>query len=263
VAPRPAVAIRTRPSARSCARVSIRYAGLAVPLRSPVARLSLVATLWLSALGCFVDLPTDDPLVSPCVGLTCSSNGHCDDGVCYCDPSHVGNPYALHGCQPTGALSPCETTCGLNAYCDAGSCRCAEGSVAVCGTGDCVGEQTLCDGTADCANAADEDPLVCYEGAVQEWALSDRCDDGADVRWRVWAQERDWVWPGPDDTFVSEGYDRTSRQSIECLAGELLCFGGESGDSVWGVGLDGRGSCDDCCQPCASEAVDVGALRCE
>lgn len=213
--------------------------------------------------GCFVDLPADDPLRPLCASVNCSANGHCDDGACFCDHNYVGNPYALHGCQPTGVLSPCETTCGLNAYCESGACHCADDFVAVCGTGDCVADANLCDGKNDCANAADEDPLVCYDGAVQAWNLVDLCDDHADVRWRVWAQDRDWVWPNPDDTFVSEGFDQTSVQSIECLAGELLCFGGESGDSVWGVGLDGQTRCDDCCQPCAVDPVDVGDLRCD
>lgn len=219
--------------------------------------------LGLAVAGCFVDLPADAPLPSACAGQTCSSNGHCNDGACRCDPNHVGNPNALHGCQPVGVLSPCQTTCGLNAFCDAGACRCADGFVAVCGTGDCVASRALCDGAADCANAADEDPLVCFDGAVQPWTVVDRCDDGAPVRWRVWAQDRDWVWPNPDETFVSDGYDRETEQSIECLVGELLCFGAESAGSVWGVGLDGRGQCDDCCEPCGIEAVDVGELTCE
>ncbi len=212
--------------------------------------------------GCFVDLPTDSALSSLCAGKNCSTNGYCNDGVCYCSANHVGNPNALYGCQPSGALSPCQTTCGLNALCEAGACRCVDGFVAVCGSGDCVATRSLCDGAPDCANAADEDPQVCFDGALQSWSLVDACDDGDPVSWRVWAQDRDWVWPNPQDVFVSEGFDLVSRQSIECIAGELLCFGAESADSQWGVGLDGRGRCDDCCQPCESEAVDLGALAC-
>ncbi len=219
--------------------------------------------VWLALTGCFVDLPVDDALLSPCAGKTCSTDGYCDDGACLCASNYVGNPYALYGCQPVGPLSPCQTTCGLNALCDAGACRCADGFVAVCGTGDCVASRSLCDGTADCANAADEDPLVCFDGAVQPWSVVDLCDDDSDVYWRVWAQDRDWVWPNPEDAFRGTGYDQVAQQTIECIVGELLCFGGESPDAVWGVGLDGRGQCDDCCEPCGVDAVEIADLRCE
>lgn len=214
--------------------------------------------------GCFVDLPADTPLPDACLGLTCSNNGYCDDGVCLCRSNYVGNPYALHGCQPVGALSPCQTTCGLNAYCEASACRCAEGFVAVCGTGDCVATRALCDGSPDCANAADEDPYVCHDGAVQSWSLVDACDDGDDLQWRVWSRDRDWVWPNIDDVFVSSGLDTVSRESIECLVGETMCFGGVAGDgAAWGVGLDGRGSCGDCCFECSGDPVVLGDLTCQ
>jgi len=230
-----------------------------------VRRVVGLAALWLSA--CFVDLPLDEPLGSSCTGRTCSANGRCDDGACLCNAGFAGNPYALYGCQPVSTLSPCQPSCGTDAHCEGGTCRCAEGTVSVCGNGNCVPTRNLCDGTPDCPNSADEDPLVCFDGAVQPWALVDLCDDGGDVRWRVWAQDRDWVWPDPESTFSSDGFDTISRQSIECVVGELLCFGAESEAgseaSVWGVGLDGRGECDDCCEPCSIDIVDMGDLACE
>lgn len=214
--------------------------------------------------GCFVDLPADTPIPDACLGLSCSADGFCDDGVCLCQSNFVGNPYALHGCQPIGALSPCDTTCGLNAYCEAAACRCADGFVAVCGTGDCVATRMLCDGTPDCANAADEDPYVCHDGAVQTWSFVDACGDDDDIQWRVWSQDREWVWPNVEGTFTSVGQGGETREPIECLVGETMCFGGESSDgTIWGIGLDGRGACDDCCHPCSGDPVDLGELDCE
>ncbi len=230
------------------------------------------ARLWLAALwlsGCFVDLPVDGPIGTACDGRTCSENGRCDDGACLCTAGFAGNPYALYGCQPTATLLPCEPTCGADATCDGGRCRCIEGSVAVCGNGDCVATRKLCDGVLDCPDAGDERPLVCFDGAVQPWRFVDLCDDGVETKWRVWAQDRDWVWPNPDSTFTAAEDGAITRQSIECVVGELLCFGGESVDadgetvSVWGVGLDGRTACDDCCEPCGALAIDMGDLTCD
>ena len=212
--------------------------------------------------GCFVDLDEDHPVIDPCDAITCSVNGYCQAAECHCDRGYVGNPDALHGCQPLGTQSPCGTTCGLNAFCDSGECVCDDGFVAVCGTGDCLSQGRLCDGTADCANASDEDPMVCFDGAVQEWSVIDDCDDGHDIAWRVWSQDREWVWPSVDDVFTTDGLGVTSREPIECLTDELLCFGGVAGERQWGIGLDGAGSCDDCCQPCASDVVEIGTLTC-
>jgi hypothetical protein len=236
-----------------------------------VARARTVVGLFALALGlftltlggaCFVDLPSDRQPIDPCDVVTCSVNGYCQAAECHCDPGFVGNPDALHGCQPSGTRSPCATTCGLNAWCDTNECVCEDGFVAVCGTGDCTSVGRLCDGTDDCVNAADEDPLVCFDGAVQPWSLVDDCDDGEDIAFRIWAQDRDWVWPSIDAEFHTAGEGETSRESIECLDGELICFGGEAGDRQWGIGLDGQGSCEDCCQPCSSDVVEIGALTC-
>lgn len=200
---------------------------------------------------------------SACDLKQCSEHGNCHAGKCRCDSGYVGNPDALHGCQALQTGSPCDTTCGLNAYCDGGACVCSDGFVAVCSTGDCIAAGRLCDGTSDCPNAADEDPLVCFDGSVQQWSTADGCDDGRPIQWRVWAQERDWVWPGPDAVFSTAELDVVDRERIECVAGELLCFGAQAGDRTWGVGLDGAGECEDCCQPCASAPVDMGVLTCD
>jgi hypothetical protein len=230
----------------------------------PGARVRFGLAAALAVLGgCFVDTTHGDPVIDVCDAITCSVHGYCQGGECHCDRGWVGNPNAVHGCQPLGTQSPCNTTCGLNAYCDGGECLCDDGFVAVCSTGDCISVDRLCDGANDCVNAADEDPMVCFDGSVRDWTVIDDCDDGRDIAWRVWSQDRDWVWPNVDDVFTTEGFGATTRQSIECLNDEMLCFGGEAGDRQWGIGLDGTGSCDDCCWPCASDVVDMGALGCD
>ena len=214
--------------------------------------------------GCFVQVedPTSDLTQDPCDDVACSNNGYCEDGECYCSPFYVGNPYALQGCQPTDAVRTCDTTCGINAYCDGNACVCADGFVAVCGTGDCMPLAQVCDGIADCVNERDEDPEVCEVAEVQSWVVVDDCVDGLDVHWKLWAQDRGWVWPTLDDAFVTEGVGVASRATIECVRGETICLGAEVQGVRWGVGLDGTRDCDDCCHPCLPGVIDFGALAC-
>jgi len=215
--------------------------------------------------ACVIELP-EDAVPEPCDLVVCSTAAYCDDGRCVCEAGHAGNPDAAHGCQPTVG-SACTDGCGAHASCDAGTCLCDEGYVATCGGADCLAIERVCDGIDDCADGADEDPMVCVDQAIQEWVVTDACLDGYDVQWRVWSLDRDWVWPSIDDTFWTVGLDVASVEPIECIEGELLCFGGESGPADgplrWGIGLDGAGECDDCCAPCAADVIDVPALRCD
>lgn len=223
------------------------------------------ASLWaLFGLACVIEAPSDRG-DRPCNGRPCSEHGTCEgeSDRCVCDAGYVGNPYAAHGCQPTQPSGQCDTTCGLNAWCDGSTCRCADGFVAVCGTGDCIAEASLCDGVEDCSNAADEQPDVCFETVVMQWWVTDDCDDGAPIEWRVWATEREWVWPGPEDAFVTRGLGERGSEAIECLIGETVCFGGSAGDTHWGVGVAGSVQCDACCEPCAAVSIDYGALTCQ
>lgn len=221
----------------------------------------LGAVIAASCSGCVVEVPPERR--HPCEDILCSYDGYCTaDAKCRCKPGFVGDPYALHGCAPSQPNGYCDTTCGLNAYCDQGACRCADGFVAVCGTGDCIPEAQLCDGLDDCANAADEDPGVCYPVIVQEYLVTDDCDDGEDVVWRLWAAERDWVWPGPDEAFVTRGVGVDASELVECRRDELVCFGASLGGVHWGVGADGTRTCEDCCSRCSGDLVDLGWLGC-
>lgn len=212
--------------------------------------------------GCVLEVPREPP-DQACDDVQCSTNGYCRDGACYCTSGFLGNAYALHGCQSTRPGLGCTTTCGLNSYCENGACVCDEGFIAVCGTGDCLALRQLCDGVPDCPNQADEAPQTCAQEVIQQWTLVDDCDDGLDVSWRLWSQERDWAWPGPDHPFVSEGVGRPSHEEIECLKGEDICVGALAGERVWGVGVDGTGACNDCCFRCIDEPVDLGGFGCE
>lgn len=143
-------------------------------------------------------------------------------------------------------VDPCdEVTCSTNAACGGGQCFCDQGY---------EGDPYAPDGCQ---------PYEPADGAViQEWLVTDDCADGLDVEYRLWAWERDWVWPGPDEAFVTGGFGVDTYQTIECTFDELVCFGATAGDRSWGVGLDGLDECEDCCATCAADLVDVGFLGC-
>ena len=216
-----------------------------------------------AAGGCVLAVHDDrDPPPGPCDQVECSEHGYCEEGECFCAPGYLGDPYAAHGCQLPAEDSPCQTTCGLNSYCDGSQCVCAEGFVSVCGNGDCLAQDRVCDGVPDCADEGDEAASVCKPDRVMSWQVADGCDDGLDAQWRLWASGRDWVWPGPEDTFWTTG-GQGVRESIECVGGEMICFGARAGDRVWGVDLDASLACEDCCYACTDGLVDIGVLACE
>ncbi|MEE9381878.1 MAG: hypothetical protein V3V08_00490 [Nannocystaceae bacterium] len=131
-----------------------------------------------------------------------------------------------------------EVQCGENAYCSEGVCTCVGGY----------------DGAAE---------LGC--DPIQQWSLVDACDDGLDVQWRLFAQARDWAWPGDGTVFETVGLNQNMYEEIVCLEGEIVCLGAAVGGSVWGKGLDGSLDCHDCCYPCdlGLDGVDFGLLACE
>lgn len=93
--------------------------------------------------------------------------------------------------------------------------------------------------------------------------LTDDCDDGDDVYWKLFSDDRDWTWPAGDSTYLTPGYAYDDLQTITCQADEWICFGAETyGGLVYGVGLDFTADCSDCCFRCESRELDLGYLTC-
>ena len=140
------------------------------------------------------------------------------------------------GCVLSSVPGP---ECGLNAYDYGGACACI-------------------------ANY-DGDPYEACE-PVMELLITDLCDDGLDIEWRVFAEDRDWVWPDAAQVFWTAGYDVDVIESLQCQDGESLCFGAVAGDEVWGLVLEGPGgelACTDCCFDCGAYLFDLGFLTCD
>jgi hypothetical protein len=112
-----------------------------------------------------------------------------------------------------------------------------------------------------CDNGYDGDP---YEGChpIQTYILTDDCDDGYDIQWRLFSQDDDWQWPAGASSYTTPGFGFDQIEEIQCYDGEWICFGAESNGLEWGVGIDGGLACDDCCYECGAWTVDVGYLAC-
>lgn len=230
---------------------------------TPLVRSLFAALVGLSA-GCVLYGEAEE--IKTCAEVVCGNNATCGgEGECFCKAGFGGNPY--EGCQSVQPeVDPdCDLDCGPDAYCSEGACYCELDHVAVCGVNaGCLPEERLCDNQNDCPDGADENVAVCEEPLFQEWLLTDSCDDGLDIEWRLHAQDRDWRWPGGDDSFFTGGLEVDAYQTIQCFRGEMICFSGQSGDVVWGFNLDGSGQCDACCAPCgSSDLLDLGFLTCE
>lgn len=244
--------LRITQALRSALRPLHRSLGLSLGL--------LVAS---AAGGCVLYGEPDD--YKTCAEVACGNNASCGDGQCFCDPGYTGNPYT--GCQADKPVvdESCAKDCGQNAYCSEGECYCELDHVYVCGpNAGCLPEARLCDDTPDCPNSADEEVAVCSPAIFQEWLLTDSCDDGLDIEWRLFSQDRDWAWPDIDSTFRTAGYGIDVYQIVQCFEGETICFAGQSGATTWGFNLDGSGSCEACCAPCGSQqTLDLGFLTCQ
>lgn len=131
-----------------------------------------------------------------------------------------------------------DTECGPFAYDYRGACYCEEGY---------EGSDPRGEGC---------DPVMTFR-------ITDDCNDGADVAWKLFADERDWSWPAGDAVYVTPGLGFDGLEAIVCEFDELVCFGGETESGlVYGAGIDFTEDCSDCCFRCESREVDLGYLTC-
>lgn len=219
-----------------------------------------------AAAGCVLYGSPDE--YKTCAEVACGLNASCGDGQCFCDAGYDGNPYT--GCDAVKPVvdESCTKECGQNAYCSEGECYCELDHVYVCGpNAGCLPKERLCDGTPDCMDGqADEVEFLCEKPTplFQEWLLTDACDDSTEIDWRLFSLDRDWAWPSIDTTFRTAGYGIDVYQVVQCFDGEVICFAGKSGETVWGFNLDGTGECEACCFECGSyPTLDVGLLTCD
>lgn len=119
-------------------------------------------------------------------------------------------------------------------------------------------------GDCFCEDGYEGDPYASGCAPVMTFRLTDDCDDGHDVLWKLFSDGREWTWPSGEDVYRSPGLGYDDLRAITCEPDEWICFGAETegGGLVYGVGLDFSAQCDDCCYPCESRELDLGYLTC-
>ena len=129
-----------------------------------------------------------------------------------------------------------------------------------CGGVEC-GDNAYCErGICECVGGYDGDPDDRCDPVQTIW-IQDECDDGLNIEYVFWAQDREWRWPA-EGTYETPDLGDNDIRDLTCIEGELICFGAEAGGLFWGVGLDGSEPCSDCCFECFADTYDLGFLEC-
>lgn len=86
------------------------------------------------------------------------------------------------------------------------------------------------------------------------WVVTDQCNDGYAVDFRMYDFDRNLVWPATG-YWYTQYYNTPLSTSIACTYGSSVCIGGATGNRSWGVGFSGNYTCSDCCHTCFGETV--------
>ncbi len=81
-----------------------------------------------------------------------------------------------------------------------------------------------------------------------------KCDYQYAVRLEFYSMERNLAWPGSNESYKVDDYE-THTYRLKCSSGEKICYGAGAGPLYWGVGLDGRSGCKNCCAKCGGGAA--------
>ena len=83
--------------------------------------------------------------------------------------------------------------------------------------------------------------------------ISDGCNDGYRINYRFFeyrGSEQTGVWPGQGQQYHTRRFEEEYTSNLQCTVGRKVCFGGNTGDRYWGVGIEGNRSCTACCWTC-------------
>lgn len=93
---------------------------------------------------------------------------------------------------------------------------------------------------------------VATMAAAEEITFKINNDYNKDIQIEFYSQDRNHAWPGGNQAYNLNSGDSNSYR-LSCRSGEKICYGAwVKGDArtYWGVGLNGKYSCDACCQVC-------------
>lgn len=187
----------------------------------------------------------------------------------YCGEYGCGGDYPV--CYTTGTLCP---DCGnepVQSCCDRAYTYCW---YEVCGKAfDCYGiecTQAALDVAGFCSDTVcgdgicedGEDSYSCPEDctAIITLEITDMYDDGEDIAYKFYDEDNLLVWPSANSFYLTPGYAIPDSNDLTCIVGDLICFGAETGDFYWGVGLNNEFDCNDCCITCEQDLFQEWSL---
>ncbi|GAB3286317.1 DUF7477 domain-containing protein [Parahaliea aestuarii] len=87
--------------------------------------------------------------------------------------------------------------------------------------------------------------------------ITDACNDGRPLDYRFFDKTNNLVWPNSSQYYYTSGYYSTDSHTLSCRTGAQICYGAETDNWYWGVGLDGDRGCEDCCVTCQTTEFNV------
>lgn len=89
------------------------------------------------------------------------------------------------------------------------------------------------------------------------WTFNHRCGNGERIDFRVFDLDDSLVWPADTSMHYFQDPGTSGYVDLACTIGANICWGGQqvSHGLTWGVGIDGRGACTNCCYHCAAMSV--------
>ncbi len=198
---------------------------------------------------------------------SCTAKPYCGDNIVnnseICDGNTKDCTQINSGYH--GGMAPCKGDC---TDWDPTTCeRCGDGIIN--GSEACDGGTKPCKdlmgsgwaGDAPCkADCTDYDrSTFCLQKTIEspEFAVTDSCDDGYNIEWRIF-DRTDGVIIGPEDTtkvYLTDAMDEPQQLEIDCYFGNEICVGAlqhkENAETYWCLGINGDRNYDpDCCIPC-------------
>lgn len=183
----------------------------------------------------------------------CCSSLICQSNRCVAPPT----------CRAQGEACSATTDCCTSLVCTANKCQMPP----KCGDGTCSPGETQDSCCADCGcvlgSYCSWKTKTCLAASIiMRWTFQDSCADGKAIQYRFFDFENGVGWPSAaGDTYQSVADGVTGFTDIQCIQGAQICYGAEprptNSTVYWGVGVDGKHTCDNCCVACGSISPEV------